>query len=82
MENLRKLLLIVLTLCMGSAVYAQLGADGFYRIQSQSSKKYMSLQSDEGRAISSGGVTTSYDLSAMVMMDEERTISDPASVLK
>lgn len=80
MENLRKLLLIVLTLCMGSAVYAQLGADGFYRIQSQSSKKYMSLQSNEGRAISSGGVTISYDLSAMVMMDEERTIYDPASV--
>ena len=77
---MRKLLLTLLTLFVGSAVYAQLGADGFYRIQSQSSKKYMSLQNDVGQAIWTNGVLTYYDLSSLVMVSADNVISDPATV--
>lgn len=77
---MRKLLLTLLTLCMGSALHAQL-ADGFYRIQSQSSKKYMALQNDQGHFIEEGGIKTSVDLSSLVMVDENSgVISDPATV--
>ena len=76
---MRKLLLTLLTLCIGSAAYAQL-ANGFYRIQSQKSKKYMALQNDVGHFIKQDGVMVSADLSSLVMVDESGVISDPATV--
>lgn len=71
-------LFLTSAVCAVSA-YAQLGGDGFYRVQNEKTKRFITVVDNRGSVNTS---TTDADLNALRTVEGfERVVSDPASVV-
>lgn len=74
-----RVLLSCLSLCAVSASFAQLGDDGYYRVQNYKSERYIYVTDNKGDLSAS---STSYDLGAIVTWKTfEKASSDPATIV-
>ncbi|MCR5643124.1 MAG: dockerin type I repeat-containing protein [Prevotella sp.] len=82
---MRKLIALLLTMCVAPGVFAQLNSngEGFYRISSQQTKRYMSLESNRFTINNSGSIPK-IDMSSLTTIEagsnQSNIVSNPASV--
>ncbi len=76
---MKKVLSIILVLCMTVSAWAQLNGDGYYRIRNLMSERYIIVTDDKG---SIDAATTSADLGAVKLYKKfENVETDPGSIL-
>ena len=82
---MRKLIVLYLSLCVAPGAFAQLNSsgEGFYRIMSQQTRRYMTLESNRF-TIDNSGTTPKIDMSSLTTTaagsNQSNIVSNPASV--
>jgi hypothetical protein len=76
---MKKILLFSIALSAASAAFAQLGGDGYYRVQNAGTQRYISIIDDKGKAYTQ---STDYDLGAIETIKPfDRIASLPGTVI-
>ena len=76
---MKRIQLLLITLVCAISVHAQLNGDGFYRVQNEKTKRFITVVDNRG---SINLQTTDADLNALRTVEGfERVVSDPASVV-
>ena len=82
---MKKTVVTLLTLCIGATAFAQLNSsgEGFYRVMSEQSGRYMTLQSNRF-TVDRSSTPPKFDMSALVAIlpgsNHSNIVSNPASV--
>lgn len=76
---MKRILLFAIVLSAAPAAFAQLGGDGYYRVQNAGTQRYISIIDDKGRAYTQ---STDYDLGAIETVKPfDRISSLPGTVI-
>ena len=76
---MKRIQLLLITVVCAISVHAQLNGDGFYRVQNEKTKRFITVVDNRG---SINLQTTDADLNALRTVEGfERVVSDPASVV-
>ncbi len=76
---MKRIKLLLTTVVCAVSAYAQLNGDGFYRVQNENTKRFITVVDNRG---SVNAQTTDADLNALrTVQGFERVVSDPASVV-